>query len=521
MAEASDGINYGDLIISALQRGGDRPAFVAPDETTLTYRQSADLFARMRRVLRDHGVVRGTGVGVFGPNRPEIWLATAAVFTEGARFTALNPLNSVSDIVYMADNAELEVLVVDPMFVDRAEAIAAESPRLRHVFTLGPSTYGIDILQLSTQVTEPVLSPCEANVEDIAWLQYTGGTTGVPKGVAVSQRSLVQAAQSILASWEMPVVPRYLAASPITHAAAMPILPTLLRSGTIFMHKSFSPEAWLRTVQDQRINLGLLVPTMLYAILDSEHMGKFNLSSIETILYGAAPMSPTRLAEAHQKIGNVFVQVYAQSECASIATTLASYEHDPVNKPHLLSSCGKAAVGTTVCLFDDHDNEVPDGVPGEICVRGQNVMTGYWRNPELTAETLKNGWLHTGDMAVRDAEGFLYIVDRKKDMIISGGMNIFPKEIEDVLSQHPAVALASVIGLPDDKWGEAVTAVVVCRPGESVKANELAELVKTAKGPHQAPKIIHFVDSVPMTPVGKVDKKALKEQFKNSQGNQK
>lgn len=518
MARATDGVNYGNLIISALQRGGDRLAFVAPDESTLSYRESAELFGRMRRVLRDHGVTRGTGVGVLGPNRPEIWLVTAAVFTEGARFTALNPLNSVSDLVFMTDNAELEVLIVDPMFADRAEAIAAESPRLRHVFTLGPSTYGSDILHLSAQASGPLLDACEADEEDIAWLQYTGGTTGVPKGVAVSQRSLVQAAQSLLASWELPVVPRYLAASPITHAAAMPILPTLLRSGTVYMHKSFSPEAWLRTVQDHRINFGLLVPTMLYAILDSEHMGKFNLSSIETIVYGAAPMSPTRLAEAHQKIGNVFVQVYAQSECASIATTLASYEHDPINKPHLLSSCGKAAVGATVVLLDDDGNEVPDGVPGEICVRGRTVMTEYWRNPELTAETLKDGWLHTGDMAVRDADGFLFIVDRKKDMIISGGMNIFPKEVEDVLSQHPAVALASVIGLPDEKWGEAVTAVVVCRPGASVESGELMELVKSAKGPHQTPKVVHFVDAVPMTPIGKVDKKALKEQFKNTQG---
>jgi fatty-acyl-CoA synthase len=286
----------------------------------------------------------------------------------------------------------------------------------------------------------------------------------------------------------------------------------------VYLHKSFSPEAWLRTVQDHQINFGLLVPTMLYAILDSEHIEKFDLSSIETIVYGAAPMSPTRLAEAHQKIGNVFVQVYAQSECASIATTLASNEHDPVNKPHLLKSCGKASVGATVILLDDDGKEVPDGVPGEICVRGRTVMTEYWRNPELTAETLKDGWLHTGDMAVRDAEGFLFIVDRKKDMIISGGMNIFPKEIEDVLSQHPKVAIASVIGIPDDKWGEAVTAIIVCRPGESVEPNELMEMVKTAKGPHQTPKSIYFVDALPMTPVGKVDKKALKEQFKNIQG---
>jgi len=518
MAKATDGVNYGQLITQALTRGGDREAFIGPDDVPMTYAQAADLFGRMRHVLRDHGVVRGTGVGVLGPNRPEVWLAAAATFTEGARFSAVHPMSSESDLLFMVENAELEVLVVDPMFIDRAAAVAARSPRIRHVLTLGPADAGVDMLDLCPRTPAPLLDPGPAEEEDIAWLQYTGGTTGVPKGVAVSQRALVQSAQTIMASWEMPTVPRYLAASPITHAAAMPIVPTLLRGGTVVMHKSFSPETWLRTVQDRRINYGLLVPTMLYALLDSEHMDRFNLSSIETILYGAAPMSPTRLAEAHRKIGNVFVQVYAQSEAASVVTTLARHEHDPDNNPHRLGSCGKPSVGVQVTLLDDDGNEVPDGTPGEICVRGRNVMTEYWRNPELTKETLKDGWLHTGDMAVRDEEGYFYIVDRKKDMVITGGMNVFPKEVEDVISRHPAVATASVIGLPDEKWGESVTAVIVCRPGKSVEPDELVELVRSEKGPHQAPKRVIFVDTLPMTPVGKVDKKALKAQYADNKG---
>jgi fatty-acyl-CoA synthase len=230
------------------------------------------------------------------------------------------------------------------------------------------------------------------------------------------------------------------------------------------------------------------------------------------MVYGASPMSPVRLAEAHERIGRVFTQLYAQTECPA-GTSLLRSEHDPEGRPGLLSSCGQPMVGGDLRLLDDAGLDVGPGEVGEICLRSRAMMSGYWKRPDLTAETIRDGWVHTKDMARRDDEGYVYIVDRKHDMIISGGFNVYPKEVEDVLTGDPDVAAAAVIGIPDDRWGEAVTAVVVARPGAELDTTRLIALVKAKKGAHQAPKTVEVVDSLPLTPVGKVDKKALRARY--------
>jgi fatty-acyl-CoA synthase len=249
---------------------------------------------------------------------------------------------------------------------------------------------------------------------------------------------------------------------------------------------------------------------MIYALLDHTTPGEHDLSSLEVMLYGAAPIAPGRLTEALDRFGPKLVQLYGQTECAGVTSSLLREEHDPVDRPELLTSCGRPAVGTRVAVLDESDHEVAPGTPGEVCVRSQAVMSGYWKLPELTAETLRNGWLHTGDIGIRDATGFLHIVDRKKDMIITGGFNVFPKEIENVLSSHPDVASVAVVGQPDPKWGEAVTAYVVPRKGATLDVEELKSHVRMAKGAHQTPKDVVVVESLPMTLVGKIDKKQLR-----------
>jgi len=228
-------------------------------------------------------------------------------------------------------------------------------------------------------------------------------------------------------------------------------------------------------------------------------------------------MSPTRLIEGMQVFGPVFMQLYAQSEAPNTITVLHQHEHDPQHHPERLASCGTPCVGTQVRLLDDDGQPAPDGEVGEICVRGPLVMKGYWNKPEETAQALRHGWLYTGDMARRDADGYLYIVDRSKDMIISGGFNVYPREVEDMLSQHPSVASAAVVGVPDVQWGEAVRALVVLRPGAQVDpvalATELMAWVRERKGAVQAPKAIDFVDALPMTGLGKLDKKAIRAKF--------
>jgi fatty-acyl-CoA synthase len=256
----------------------------------------------------------------------------------------------------------------------------------------------------------------------------------------------------------------------------------------------------------------MVVPTMLYALLDHPDFGSTDLSSLETVYYGAAAISPTRLAEAIDRMGQIFFQFYGQAECPMAITALRKEDHD-VSRPERLASCGRPVPWLDVALLDDECAEVAPGEPGEICVRGPLVMAGYWNKPEQTADALAGGWLHTGDVARADEEGFLTIVDRKKDMIVSGGFNVFPREVEDVLSSDPDVAAVAVIGVPDDKWGEAVKAVVVARPGAEIDEARLIALVKERKGAVHAPKSIDVVDAIPLSPLGKPDKKALRERY--------
>ncbi len=270
-----------------------------------------------------------------------------------------------------------------------------------------------------------------AGSDDIATLNYTGGTTGKSKGALRTHREYGGFANAILADFEIPEAARYLTVAPISHVAGTKVLPTLMRGGTVHMLKSFDPEAVLKTIERERINFTLFVPTMIYVLLDHPALDKTDLSSLELLLYGASAMSPSRLVEGIERIGPVFSQLYGQTECYPVSV-LRKADHDP-KTPELFLSCGFPIAACDVKILDDNDREVKTGEPGEICVRAPHVMTEYWKRPEQTAETLKNGWLHTGDIARADERGYMFILDRKKDMIVSGGFNIFPREVEDVL----------------------------------------------------------------------------------------
>jgi fatty-acyl-CoA synthase len=251
---------------------------------------------------------------------------------------------------------------------------------------------------------------------------------------------------------------------------------------------------------------------MIYVLLDHPALDTVDLSGLEWFGYAASPMSPVRLAEGLERIGPVFVQFYGQTESTAHGTVLKRADHDAA-RPDVLASCGKPVSSIRLSIQDDDGNPVGTGDIGEICLQGPGVMDGYWKHPELTEQTIVDGWLHTGDMAVQDDEDWVTIVDRKKDMIISGGFNVFPREVEDALSSHSAVSMAAVIGVPDEKWGEAVKAVVVLKPGATTTPDELIALVREKKGPVYAPKSVEIVDAIPLTPVAKADKKALRAMY--------
>jgi fatty-acyl-CoA synthase len=502
---------HSELVVNSLARWPSREAF-RQDGRAWTYAQTADQVARFAALFGQRGLARGEGVGLLSPNRPEVWMSQAAIAVAGGRYTALHPMGSLADHQYACNEAELRFLCVDPDYAARAGELLETCPSVEAVFSFGSAQAGEDLLRLADGVDSSGLAPGPLAPEDTSWLLYTGGTTGVPKAAELPERAVAQMALSVSSGWDLPKERRYLACAPISHAAGMLITPTLMSGGTVILERGFDPARWLADVAAERATLSLLVPTMIYVLLDHPDLEGADLSTLETVMYGASPMSPARLAEAIERMGPVFAQLYGQTECGGIATSLWRAHHDPKNLERL-ASCGLPMPNVRVDLLDENGESVPTGEPGEICVQGPCAMKGYFRQPELTANTIIDGWLHTGDMAVRDDEGFYTIVDRKKDMIVSGGFNVFPREIEDVLSTHTAVSAVAVIGVPDEKWGEAVKAVVVARPGETVEADALIGLVKERKGAIYAPKTVDVVERLPLTAVGKADKKALRARY--------
>ena len=496
--------------LRALARYPERTAFNWPGGS-ISYRGATDLIGRIQSVFMQLNFKPGTRVAFLTANRADTWCAGVAAQLSRLAITWLHPLGSLDDQLFQLEDSEAQMLVVDGItFRDRGGELAAKACGLKTVFTLGPADYGADLLAV-VEAAGSATARCLAGPDDIATLNYTGGTTGKSKGALRTHRENGVAAGAILADFEIPNTPSYLTVAPISHVAGTKVLPTLMRGGTVHMLKGFDPEAVFKTIERERINFTLFVPTMIYVLLDHPSLDKTDLSSLELLLYGASAMSPSRLVEGIERIGPVFSQLYGQTECYPVSV-LRKADHDP-RTPELFTSCGFPIAACQVKILDDDDQEVATGQAGEICVRATHVMAEYWKRPEQTAETLKNGWLHTGDIARSDERGYMFILDRKKDMIVSGGFNIFPREVEDVLSQHADVAMVAVVGVPDDKWGEAVTAVVVAREGARPSEDELINLVKAKKGSAHAPKHIKFVTALPMTGVGKVDKKVLKAGF--------
>ena len=496
--------------LRALARYPSRTAFAWPGGS-ITYQGTTDLIGRIQGVFMRLGLQPGARAAFLSANRADTWCAGVAAQLSRLAITWLHPMGSIEDQLFQLSDSDAEVLVIDAAaFHDRGGELAAKASGIKTVFTVGPASYGIDLLAAIDQAGATT-ARCLAGPDDIATLNYTGGTTGKSKGALRYHREYGGFANAILADFEIPDAARYLTVAPISHVAGTKVLPTLMRGGTVHMLRGFDPEAVLQTIARERINFTLFVPTMIYVLLDHPALDKTDLSSLELLLYGASAMSPSRLVEGIERIGPVFSQLYGQTECYPVSV-LRKADHDP-KTPELFLSCGFPIAACEVKILDDDDQAVRQGEPGEICVRAPHVMAEYWKRPETTAETLKNGWLHTGDIARCDERGYMFILDRKKDMIVSGGFNIFPREVEDVLSQHADVAMVAVVGVPDDKWGEAVTAVVVAREGRKPNADELINLVKMRKGSAHAPKQIQFVDALPMTGVGKVDKKVLKARF--------
>ena len=499
-----------DMLIDALQRFPDRVAFESDAGPSLRYRELAELIAHAAALFRHLGLRHGDAVVQLSGNRPETFALMAAAYMLGLRSTTLNALSGTADQRFVIADAEARLVVVDP-------AYAAHVPALRSATDIrflahGTGLEGVEDFWTLAGTLEPAPLAVKAVASDVVRVAYTGGTTGRPKGVMLSHRSLVAQAIGTMIACRSVDDQRFLCAAPISHAAGALVVPVLATGGTVILQQGFEPSRFLRGLERHRATMTMLVPTMIAALLDHPARATTNLRSLALILYGAAPMSADRIRDALEAFGPILVQSYGQTEAPSTVLLLDRDDHRHPD-PAVLRSAGRPYPGVRVAVLDDNGQPVPQGDVGELCVRGALVMDGYQGQPEQTAEALRGGWLHTGDLARKDKHGYYHLVDRKKDVIVTGGFNVYPKEVEDAIATWPGVQAVAVIGVPDGRWGEAVTAIVVPSPGAVLDIDALRASVRASKGAVATPKTIDVRDALPLTTLGKVDRKALRAPF--------
>jgi acyl-CoA synthetase (AMP-forming)/AMP-acid ligase II len=349
--------------------------------------------------------------------------------------------------------------------------------------------------------------------DDLAGIFYTGGTTGEPKGVAISHTNFVTSALGAQATYPaMSPGGRLLHAAPMFHLADLGawIMQSVV-GGTDVIVPAFEPVAVLKAIEEHKVTSALLVPTMIQMLADHPEAANHDLSSLRTVLYGASPISTAVLDRAMKCFSSSeFMQAYGMTELSPMATLLTPSDHADES---LLRSAGRAATHCQIKIVDEDDNEVPTGTVGQVLAHGGHVMQGYWGKPEATAEALKGGWMHTGDAGYLNDRGYLFVVDRVKDMIISGGENVYSVEVENALAKHAAVATCAVIGVPDDRWGERVHAVVVLKPGASATDTELQEHTRELISSYKIPRSVEFRDALPISAQGKILKRELRATY--------
>jgi long-chain acyl-CoA synthetase len=503
------------LAEEGLERRGDHPALLFEGRL---HRAAAlaDRAARLAGGLRKLGLAPGERVAVCMANCPEVSITYHALWRAGLVVTPVTFLLGEADLRHVLSDSGAGAVVTTPEFADKVESAGTGLPELHHLLCTEPVTVpgGRHVTTLEELEGADPAGIADRDEDDLAALLYTGGTTGRAKGVMLSHASLHYTGQAAYRSAHQPGITRALATLPLSHAygllvtvaglhAAEPAFTVLLRW--------FEPVAFLEMIQDHELQQSAVVPTMIQLLLTCP-LEDYDLSSLRYLTSGGAPLpEETEKAFTARVPGTTIRQGYGLTETAALISSSPVGQERP-------GSVGLPVPGTELQIRDEAGEPLPPGEIGEICVRSPGVMRGYWHSPEATAGAIQNGWLHTGDVGYQDARGYLFVVDRKKDLIIRGGFNVYPRDVEDALTEHPEIAMAGVVGRPSERHGEEVVAFVALLPGSALTAEALGRWARGRIGGYRYPREIHIVEAVPLTPVGKIDRKALRARLRRAEG---
>jgi long-chain acyl-CoA synthetase len=511
-------MHVGHLLSRAAQRWPDRPAWLE-DGVVVPFSEAEARVNRLARALLAGGASPGDRVGMLVPNCRQGLETILAPMKAGMGVVPMNVRLHPSEHEYMLNDSGARVLIYHEDLHPHVASIRTRLQTVERFIVIGRGeSTDLSFEELlsggSTAPPEVAIQP-----DDLAWLFYTSGTTGRPKGAMLTHRNLLAMAQLFLLDLnparETDVL---LHAAAITHGSGVSIFHHIARGAASAFPatRAFEPRRIFEAIQRHRVTTMFLAPTMIHMLATSGVHHEYDLSSLHTVFYGGGPMYVEQQQEAVRTFGPIFCQLFGQGEAPMACTTLSKEAHlagdDPVRRRRL-SSAGRETTGVQVRIVDEHDRTVPSGTAGEIVVRGDLVMQGYWNRADATAETLRNGWLHTGDVGHLDEDGYLYVTDRKKDMIISGGANIYPREVEEVICTHPAVQEVTVIGVPDETWGESVKALVVLRPAAQAAEADIIEHCRARLASYKKPASVEFLAELPKSAYGKILKRELREPY--------
>jgi len=493
--------------------------------TRWTYKEFCNRISRLSSFLQKTGLGKEDKVAVLHPNCHyflEVYYGIAGI---GAVSVPINYRLSAKEIAFILQDSESKMLIVDPMFRRQVDAIREEVPGVKSILWTGKAEVAHNARDLNYERVLSEVDPArfreeEITGEDVAQIYYTSGTTGRPKGVMLSHKNVYSHALGTIAELHLTDRDVWIHVAPLFHLAdAWATWAITWVGGTHVLVREFDPKTVLETIQEAKVTITNLIPTMLNLMVNYPGAGEYDYSSLRVLLSGGAPIAPEVVRKIVETFKCDYIQTYGMTETSPYLTLSILKDHlkklPYEDRLRFKAKTGREFVNVELKVINDQGLEIrkDEKEVGEIIVRGDIVTRGYWKLPEETAKSIKNGWLYTGDMAVMDDEGYVTIVDRKKDMILTGGENVYSTEVENVLYMHSAILECAVVGVPDEKWGEAVKAVVVLKAGQRATEQEIIQFCKDRMAHYKAPKSIDFIDALPRTGSGKIQKKGLKDKY--------